>query len=112
MAATSVEPARAVADGASRDQSTRDAGRQHRAPGGSTVVTDVTTGLLIGIIALTLSTALAALIIGSDLAPYLDKAIGLAVLTSLALGVMGLLLGSLRGVMLHMQDAPAAVLTG
>src|SRR5690606_10537536 len=29
-----------------------------------------------------------------------------------ALGVMGLLLGSLRGVMLHMQDAPAAVLTG
>ena len=106
MAATSVEPPATIAvRGAVEAPQRRDRLAE-------TLVSDVTTGLLIGVIAVTLSAALGALLYGAELAQYLDRAIGLAVLTSLALALMGLTLGSLRGAMLHMQDAPAAVLTG
>src|SRR5690606_34836500 len=80
--------------------------------GAPSVVTSVVTGLLMGLLSLTMSTALATLVYGSALEQFLDKAIGLALLSTLAMSSIGLLLGSLPGVWVQLQDAPAAVLSG
>lgn len=80
--------------------------------GASTLVTNIITGLLIGVLSLTMSTALAALVYGPALEQYLDKAISLAILSSLAMSGIALFLGSLPGAWVQLQDAPAAIISG
>jgi SulP family sulfate permease len=80
--------------------------------GASSLVASLITGALIAVLSLTMSTALATLVYGTALEQYLDKAISLGILSSLAMAGMALLFGSLPGAWVQLQDAPAAILSG
>ena len=58
----------------------------------------------------TFGISLATLMYGALLPEHLDRAIGLALISSLSVGLMAVLLGSRAGVVAHVQDAPAAIL--
>lgn len=70
----------------------------------------ILTGLVLGVMIVTFSISLSTLVYGAHLPQHLDRAIGLALSGSLAVGLMTALLGSRGAIVSHIQDAPAAVL--
>ena len=69
-------------------------------------------GVVLGGLIVTFAISLATLIYGALLPEHLDRAIGLALFGTLAVGLLAVIMGSHPGVVIHMQDAPAAILAG
>ncbi len=71
---------------------------------------DLTVGLVLGALGVTFSISLTALIYGPDSQQYLARTIGMVLTGGILLGLIASLLTSARGMIAHIQDAPAAVL--
>jgi SulP family sulfate permease len=63
-----------------------------------------------GVIAVTLSTAFAALIFSGDLATYAPRGIGLMLVGSMIIASLTAVFSSLRGLVAHIQESAAAIL--
>jgi SulP family sulfate permease len=63
-----------------------------------------------GVIAVTLSTAFAALVFSGDLATYATRGIGLMLVGSMIIASLTAVFSSLRGVVAHVQESAAAIL--
>src|SRR5690606_21093879 len=74
------------------------------------LVPDLVTGVVMGALLVTFSISMATLLYGAPLPDHLDRAIGLAMLGTLAVALMVMLLGSAPSIVAHIQDAPTAVL--
>jgi SulP family sulfate permease len=71
---------------------------------------DLAGGIVMGVIAVTLSTAFAALIFSGDLATYVPRGIGLMLVGSMIIASLTALFSSLRGLVAHVQESAAAIL--
>ena len=71
---------------------------------------NLVTGVVIGALMVTFSISMATLLYGAVLPEHLDRAIGLALLSSLVVSLLVMLLGTGGSVVAHIQDAPTAVL--
>ena len=76
----------------------------------ASLVPDLVTGVVMGALLVTFSISMATLLYGAPLPDHLDRAIGLAMLGTLAVALMVMLLGSAPSIVAHIQDAPTAVL--
>lgn len=75
-----------------------------------TLVRGITAGLVVGVIILTVSISLAALIFSGDLAPFLSRGIGLFLFSALVMSIVVSVLSSLPGVTIVPQDSPGALI--
>ncbi|MBW6417618.1 SulP family inorganic anion transporter [Celeribacter sp. PS-C1] len=66
---------------------------------------------VISILTVTFAIAAATLIYSGPLAPYANRGIGLALLGGIAMPIIAALLGSYRGVVCHLQEVPAIILS-
>lgn len=71
---------------------------------------DVTVGLVLGALGVTFSISLTALIFGAEVQTHMARTIGMVLTGSILLSLVVSLLTSARGMIAHVQDAPAAVL--
>ncbi len=76
----------------------------------SWIIQNVSSGLVVGLLGVTLGISLAALIYGGDLEPFLGRGIGLVLLGSAVVSMVVTALTSVPGMFANAQDAPAAVL--
>lgn len=74
------------------------------------VVPDITVGVVLGALGVTFSISIAALVYGADLQPFMARTIGMVLTGGILLGLVVSLLTSAKGIIGHVQDAPAAVL--
>ena len=74
------------------------------------VFTNITAGLITGLLFVVLSISLATLIFNGDMEPFLSRGIGLFLFSAVALAVVVALLGKFHGFVVPPQDAPAALL--
>jgi sulfate permease, SulP family len=81
-----------------------------RTPPAATLLRDMAGGLLVGTLKVIVALSLAALVFGDDLGDLRARGIGLALLSTIAVGTLAALLGSLPGTAGSVQDTPAAVL--
>lgn len=71
---------------------------------------DLAAGLVMGVMAVSISTAFAALVFSGGLGQSLSKGIGLMLVASIVVGILTAELSSLRGVVARLQDSAVAVL--
>lgn len=71
---------------------------------------DLTVGLVLGALGVTFSISLTALIYGAEQQQYMARTIGMVLTGGILLGLIVSLLTSTKGIIAHVQDAPAAVL--
>jgi sulfate permease, SulP family len=74
------------------------------------LVTQVTAGLVIGLIVVVLSVSLATLVFTGDMSPFISRGIGIFVFSGLIMLVTAAIFGSLPGTVIGPQDGPAALL--
>lgn len=74
------------------------------------LIPNVTAGLVVGILGVAVSISFAALIFTGDLSPFLGRAIGLAFVSSIVIGMTVALFSSLPGMYAVVQDTPAVIL--
>lgn len=74
------------------------------------VITNVTAGLIAGLLFVVLSISLSTLIFNGALEPYLSRGIGLFLFSAVALAAVVALLGKFHGFAVTPQDGPAALL--
>jgi SulP family sulfate permease len=67
-------------------------------------------GLVMGVVAVTMSAAFAALIFSGDLAAYIPRGIGLMLVGSMLIASLTALFSSLRGLVAHLQENVVAIL--
>jgi SulP family sulfate permease len=74
------------------------------------LLANLAAGLVTGIIAITVSTAFAALIFSGDLAAYAPRGIGLMLIGSMMIATLTALFSSMRGLVAHLQEGVVGVL--
>jgi sulfate permease, SulP family len=74
------------------------------------LVANLTAGLIVGFLAVVVTVSLGALIYSGELSAFRANGIGLALLSTLLIGLTVALTSSLPGMTASMQDAPAAIL--
>lgn len=89
---------------------TRRSRRRFDVPAPGSLLPDLTAGLVLGALTVTISISLTALMLGPELQPYMARTIGLVLSGGVLLGLVVTLLTSVKGMVAHIQDAPAAVL--
>ncbi|HEY5731261.1 MAG TPA: SulP family inorganic anion transporter, partial [Anaerolineales bacterium] len=77
---------------------------------GRKIITNISAGLIAGLMFVVLSISLSTLIFSGALEPYLSRGIGLFLFSAVALAVVVALLGKFRGFTVTPQDGPAALL--
>jgi sulfate permease, SulP family len=74
------------------------------------LVTQVTAGLVIGLIVVVLSVSLATLVFSGEMSGFISRGIGIFVFSGFAMLVIASIFGSLPGTIIGPQDGPAALL--
>ena len=73
-------------------------------------LSDVTAGLVVGVLGVAVTISLAVLVYANSFGAWLPEAIGLALLSTILLGLVVAVASSLPGMFAQIQDAPAAIL--
>lgn len=74
------------------------------------LIPNITAGIVIGLINLALTISYAAIIFTGDLSPFLGAGIGIALMSSFAVGIILALFSPLKGSIAAIQDVPAAII--